>query len=201
MPQGLDRATYFARLGEDVEPGGRRPAPEPLRLVQRFLNTSNHELGPSWDRLGSPDRAAAWLARHGLVEPGRALSDDERMRVVDFRSALRDLVETGALSESADAAARRLEEATKSAYLRVRFRDGRPELEPVATGGDRAIALLAAVVYRETLSGRWPRLKPCGECRWIFYDQSKNGTGEWCSMAVCGNRAKNRSYRRRRTGR
>jgi predicted RNA-binding Zn ribbon-like protein len=33
------------------------------------------------------------------------------------------------------------------------------------------------------------------DCRFVFYDQSKNGTRTWCSMRVCGNRAKVRRFR------
>ena len=45
--------------------------------------------------------------------------------------------------------------------------------------------------------GTWRRLKACREdtCQWAFYDRSKNRSGTWCSMAVCGNRAKARAYR------
>jgi predicted RNA-binding Zn ribbon-like protein len=33
---------------------------------------------------------------------------------------------------------------------------------------------------------------------WAFYDRSKNRSGHWCSMRVCGNRAKARQFRERR---
>jgi predicted RNA-binding Zn ribbon-like protein len=47
--------------------------------------------------------------------------------------------------------------------------------------------------------GTWSRLKAClaDTCQWAFYDQSKNRSAHWCSMAVCGNRAKARAYRNR----
>ena len=47
--------------------------------------------------------------------------------------------------------------------------------------------------------GAWERLKTCanGRCGWAFYDRSKNRSGRWCSMDVCGNRAKTRAYRSR----
>ncbi|TMI77299.1 MAG: hypothetical protein E6H05_00485 [Bacillati bacterium ANGP1] len=31
-------------------------------------------------------------------------------------------------------------------------------------------------------------------CGWLFIDRSKNGTRRWCSMSVCGNRAKARRH-------
>ena len=47
--------------------------------------------------------------------------------------------------------------------------------------------------------GTWSRLRVCAndECRWAFYDRSKNRQGHWCNMAVCGNRLKNRELRAR----
>jgi len=40
------------------------------------------------------------------------------------------------------------------------------------------------------------RLRTCEnpKCRWVFHDGTRNGTRRWCSMAVCGNRAKVRRY-------
>jgi predicted RNA-binding Zn ribbon-like protein len=47
--------------------------------------------------------------------------------------------------------------------------------------------------------GSWQRLKACAdeECRWAFYDHSRNRSGRWCSMATCGNQQKARTYRER----
>ena len=35
------------------------------------------------------------------------------------------------------------------------------------------------------------------DCRWAFYDGSKNRSGRWCDMASCGNRMKARAFRER----
>jgi predicted RNA-binding Zn ribbon-like protein len=47
--------------------------------------------------------------------------------------------------------------------------------------------------------GSWERIKACGnpDCRWAFYDNSKNHSGRWCEMASCGNRMKARAFRER----
>jgi predicted RNA-binding Zn ribbon-like protein len=37
------------------------------------------------------------------------------------------------------------------------------------------------------------------ECLWAFYDRSRNRSRHWCSMGVCGNRAKTRTYRAKRS--
>jgi len=78
--------------------------------------------------------------------------------------------------------------------------DGHAQLAPVATGVDTALGRLLAIVYTAMAEGTWPRLKVCRSetCRWAFYDSSKNRSGAWCTMAVCGSRVKARSYRQRR---
>jgi predicted RNA-binding Zn ribbon-like protein len=66
-----------------------------------------------------------------------------------------------------------------------------------------ALGVVLAITARAMVDGSWSRLKVCpGEdCGWAFYDHSRNQTGRWCSMSVCGGRAKARAhYRRRRAG-
>jgi len=54
-------------------------------------------------------------------------------------------------------------------------------------------------VERAQADGTWDRMKACAAdtCRWAFYDHSRNRSRQWCDMAVCGNRAKARTYRKR----
>ncbi len=56
-----------------------------------------------------------------------------------------------------------------------------------------------AIIARAAADGTWERLKVCpaDDCRWAFYDFSRNHSRTWCSMSSCGNRAKARSYRSR----
>jgi predicted RNA-binding Zn ribbon-like protein len=42
-------------------------------------------------------------------------------------------------------------------------------------------------------SERLHRVKKCGGCGWLFLDNN-NGTRRWCTMRVCGNRAKARRH-------
>lgn len=49
-------------------------------------------------------------------------------------------------------------------------------------------------------SPRCHRVKLCAseeDCGWLFLDTTKSGTRRWCSMEICGNRAKVQRYRRR----
>ncbi len=69
-----------------------------------------------------------------------------------------------------------------------------------AGGIDGALARVMAIVVQAESDGTWARLKVCkdDECQWAFYDHSRNRSGQWCVMAVCGNRNKARTYRKRR---
>ena len=75
-----------------------------------------------------------------------------------------------------------------------------PSLVPRARGVDGALGRVLAVVYGAMRDGSFARLKACRnhDCRWAFYDYSKNRSASWCSMQLCGNRTKTRAYRRRR---
>ncbi len=156
----------------------------PLSLVLDFLNTVDAEEGT--DEL--VDRAAfrAWLRAHGL--PDRADLDAARR----FRDLLRSAVGDPAV--------------TPDQPTGEPVRDGVPV--SVTLGADRRPTLsspdplgqIAAAAVRLVDDGRWDRLKicPADDCRWAFYDRSKNRSRHWCSMGVCGNRAKSRTFRERR---
>jgi predicted RNA-binding Zn ribbon-like protein len=50
------------------------------------------------------------------------------------------------------------------------------------------------------MQGELARVKQCSGpdgCGWLFYDESKNGSRRWCSMAGCGAHAKMRRYNAR----
>jgi len=44
-----------------------------------------------------------------------------------------------------------------------------------------------------------PRIKQCrgNHCGWLFFDNTKNKSRQWCDMSVCGNRAKASALRAR----
>jgi predicted RNA-binding Zn ribbon-like protein len=182
------------RVGEQIEPGGRPKAPGRLALLQRFVNTHNHDFPPEWDRLGSRGKASEWLRKTGLLAPDDPVSEADAARLRELREALRALI------VRPDAAATdtvRLE--SSRAGLRVVIdATGRSALEPVRGGVDGAVATLLAIVHEAQLSGDWARLKGCRQCGYAFYDRSKNRSAAWCDMSICGNRTKNRAYYRRR---
>jgi predicted RNA-binding Zn ribbon-like protein len=76
-------------------------------------------------------------------------------------------------------------------------------LAAAGSGVPAALARILLIAATASTVGAWPRLKACGadDCQWAFYDRSPTRSGCWCSMRVCGSRAKSRAYRRRTAGR
>lgn len=73
--------------------------------------------------------------------------------------------------------------------------DGSAALAPADEGP--LLSRVAAAVAQALVEGTWTRLKACEavDCHWAYYDRSPAGRGRWCSMQVCGARAKMRRYR------
>ena len=195
---GAPNNTFFAS-----EPGGREAAPGSLALVQAFANTVAEEGHFRWEAIGDPDSLRSWLKGRGLLAGGELVWEADVARAKEVRAALRSLLAANNGRGADPAAIRELNLAAERARLTVRFgADGRATLEPDAGGVDGALGRVLAAVHAGMEEGTWGRLKSCANatCGWAFYDRSKNRSGRWCSMEVCGNRTKTRAYRRRRQG-
>jgi predicted RNA-binding Zn ribbon-like protein len=186
------------RVGEQIEPGGRRKAPGRLELLQRFVNTHNHDLPPDWDRLGTPDKARAWLTEKALLAPDDRVSPADAVRLRELREALRALAVANQGAPPDPAALATIRGAAVGLVVTLDAA-GHTSLAPAARGVDGAVAALLGILHEAQLTGRWPRLKGCRQCSYAFFDRSKNRSAAWCAMSICGNRTKNRAYYRRRT--
>jgi predicted RNA-binding Zn ribbon-like protein len=183
------------------------PEPHSLSLVIDFVNTWDAD--DPIDQLATTDGLANWLAEHDLgpaSEPDRdagELSERERRQAVGLREALRALMLSHNGAEAPPEASEELERVAARGQLAVRFGDdGLARIEPRSSGFAGALASLLVPVAEATADGSWQRVKACRapECHWAFYDQSRNRSGVWCDMAVCGNRHKVRAYRSRGAG-
>ena len=179
------------------DPGGRTPAPEPLRAIQAFVNTLDIENGV--EELSTPAALAEVLVRAGLAAEVHATGADLRV-ALELREAVRALllanngveIEAGSLAP--------LERAARAAQLGARCAaDGTAELVAHAPGVDGALGRLVAILLTARADGSLARLKACRRdvCHWVYYDRSRNRGSTWCAMSVCGNRTKTRAYRQR----
>lgn len=182
------------------EPGGRQPAPGRLHIVQDFANAHFAEL-PQSDRDRPQETVAAWMRRHGLLPRGVRLTPDDVARTLALRALVREAIEANHDRRPLPArTVRALKEALTPATLRLTFDARGPVIAPAAAGINAAFGELAAIIHEAHAAGTWQRLKICeaDDCRWAFYDASKNRSGAWCSMSDCGNRAKARAFRSRK---
>jgi predicted RNA-binding Zn ribbon-like protein len=166
-----------------------KPAPMPLLLVQAFVNTLDVDHG---EDLLSTD----WFVAAGLLEPSADAEADELELARAMRESIRRLLESG------DGDLGPLHEVATGRAARLLVGEGGALTLAPPGRGDLTDALfqLLLIIRAAQEDGTWSRLRVCANdaCRWAFYDRSKNRHGHWCSMAVCGNRLKNRELRARR---
>ncbi|GAA5037171.1 CGNR zinc finger domain-containing protein [Streptomyces siamensis] len=161
----------------------RAPAPGGLALVEALVNTV--DLGSGADLLDTADGRAAFGVTERDVAGARELR--ESLRAVCLAHAghppHRAVTPLGELL------------ARAPLYVAVDERDGSAALAPADAGP--LLSRVAAAVGEALTEGTWLRLKACElpECHFAYYDRSPAGRGRWCSMSVCGARAKMRRYR------
>jgi predicted RNA-binding Zn ribbon-like protein len=156
-----------------------------VQLIASFVNSRNVEL--------ATDDLDAWLAERGVRATAAACG-----RAAGVREALRALLLShNGVEADVVSAASVLDEAARRARLELRFNG--PRLVPTATGVDGVLGDVLVAVAAAAADGTWERLKACRaeSCQWAFYDEARNRSRTWCSMEVCGNRAKARTYRAR----
>lgn len=168
-------------------------APSGLALVQELVNTG----AAGNDLFGDIADARAWVET--AVNSYAQAAHRDRLEVsvgaadLDALRALRtDIFRMINGSSGGD--------VPKSVTLGFSVADGGVDLHPRGDGW-RAIA---AAVYLECFIAQrtdtWRRLKTCRNlrCGAAFYDQSKNNSGVWHDVKVCGNAANLRKSRERR---
>jgi predicted RNA-binding Zn ribbon-like protein len=167
--------------------------------VRGFINSARLERGD--DDLDQPDDLRRWLVGHDLLPAAAGVGDGDVLVAVAVREALRELAGANAGRVPSDAACAALDALSEASGLRPHFEPGgMVALAPSAAGVGGALGRLIGIVVAAVGNGEWTRLKTCRNpaCRWAFYDNTRNRSGAWCDMAVCGSRAKSRAYYSRR---
>jgi predicted RNA-binding Zn ribbon-like protein len=187
---------------EPVHASGARGVADPRPLVGEplsldLLNTRWNDDGTRRDLLDSTDGLAVWLRSAGIHD--RAVADEATLdALVETRGILLALVNDDPSPKTADA----LNRVLAHGALRYRLGPDGPERRPETDDPAWLAAWLAAADYLRLLTESPGRIKACAhpDCVLYFHDTTKNGTRRWCSMAVCGNRAKAaRHYERTKT--
>jgi predicted RNA-binding Zn ribbon-like protein len=204
-------------------------APGGLARLQAFVNTLDLEQGTdelgtpaaldAWVRqAGLTEPAAEPLAENlgsaGESDQAGRAGPAELALAVALREALRAVLRSHVTHRTAPAAgaapshdsplnaAAELAEIAASLHARLTAdADGTIRVQPDDSGIRAALARLLVTAAEAATLGTWKRLKVCSadDCQWAFYDRSPTRSGCWCSMQVCGSRAKSRAYRSRQS--
>ncbi len=163
------------------------------------------------DYLTTPERYAAWCVRVGLLTTGEA-------QQIDFGSDADGLMrDIGTFRESLyhvfcsriddmeipTRALRKLDTWLHRAWRELELDVGAPKRLrwlPRALDAQLPLKRLALSALDVLQNDSPERLKRCateGKCGWLFYDETKNNSRQWCSMQSCGAAAKMRRYRAR----
>ena len=186
--------------GSELQPGDREPAPGDLWLVQAFVNSRWDLERDLQDQFTDSEGLANWLAERDLIPGGTPVSDADLRRALDARDGLQALLFANNGAELDTRAVEKLDRALRGSGIFVQLHgDSSPDFVPARRDFEGALAVIGTTAALAQLDGTWQRLKACPgeECGWAFYDHSRNQAGSWCSMSVCGSRAKARDYRRR----
>lgn len=189
------------------------------RLWLDFTNSSDARREPGHDALRTFGALLRWMEASGVVDEGRAYTMRRRaeqqpagaeailQEARRLRSTLLDLAVRGAVSDSVhepacaeinrilgrSAGVRRLERRADGSYA-----------HGFVPAGDAFATLLVPIVESAAASlasGELGRIGNCAahDCERVFIDETRNHGRRWCEMEGCGNRAKARRYRERRT--
>lgn len=173
--------------------------PDPRPLVGEpvsldLLNTRWMLDGARQDLLTDTEGLAVWLRANGLDERFTAAAATLRHTLV-ARDALSGLVDR----PGDPAATARVDAVLGHGRIRATLTAEGPGERPEFTDVTWGPGWTAARDYLDLLRTAPDRIRSCAHdaCILHFFDTSRNGTRRWCSMAVCGNRAKaSRHYAR-----
>ena len=179
-------------------PEDRTPAP--LRVLLDFVNTRNVETDE--DELANIDALRGWLSARGLMEEHEPAGDADLALAREIREELRAALIVNHGSDSAIPAEAPVPAGRAIASIPFTVSldgTGTPALVPAQRGVSGALGRLLQPLPGAVADGSWARAKVCpaGDCLWAFYDLSRNRSRRWCSMEICGNREKSRSFRER----
>lgn len=176
-----------------------------MKLALAVINSEEwYGRGPEGldDRLDVPGWLDSFLVREGVPDVSSPASQDQA-RLRRLRTLLRRMFT--ALADGREPSVPDLEQL--DGFLRrgvlqrrIDASDGcRVVLAPARRDWDWVLSEIAASFCDVLADGERARIKHCEnpECRWAFYDESRNRCRRWCSAAECGNVFKVREFRAR----
>jgi predicted RNA-binding Zn ribbon-like protein len=169
--------------------------------VRRF--THHGVQHPQSDELTGPQELGAWLTQRGILAERAKFSPAMFDEALELRSAVRAYLQCNPDERRKNKdVIRSLDRVLKRFPLVVKTACGHsPTLAPIRSDPLAGLSAIVAELYDGSRNGVLERLKMCAseECRRVFFDRSKPATRRWCMSTLCGNRAKTKAYRERRS--
>lgn len=172
-------------------------------LALDFVNTEMVLKGERVDTLTRDVDVVAWLTRAGLAPP--AARRGLMAKAHTLRAAIREISSATAAGRppQAESLVALNGSLAKPSAAHMLDHSGTSFVRRLRPLGDDAAASLypVAVAALRLFTERDPRsIKRCANphCILLFYDTTKSHTRRWCSMGLCGNRAKVAAFARRR---
>jgi len=172
------------------------------RLCLDFAATVGERWRRSFERLRTPDDLARWLVEAGLLEEPPAVSADDLDVAREVREAIYRTAKLAGSGRPRAGDVDVINGVAASPPLTPRLgQDGRT----VAWGSSQPAAASLSTIARDAIDlvtgPLVARVRECAapDCALLFLDTSRPGRRRWCAMSACGNRAKTKAYRRRRS--
>jgi len=168
------------------------------RLCVDFVNTELVEAGLRKDLLQTDADLMRWAAAVGLLGHSTAAKVGGcagSIQVAELRAAVRSVLERhldGRAPSRASLATINATLATAVSGGRLTFSDGQWSVAPPRADVATILRAVAEDLVALLCSDELERLGRCSnhDCILLFVDRSRTRARRWCSMQVCGNRAK-----------
>jgi predicted RNA-binding Zn ribbon-like protein len=190
-------------------PPAHRPEPPFIAddLALDFINTK-FGVGPSYrECFGSDEDVLHWLLRTGSItgvsgEVPKGRSGTLVKAAIELRESARDLVACRKAERVGNPAVLNRFLALDRSCKELEWRPGKPptlRLQRQLHTVEAALVPVASAIAALLAEGDFRLIRTCesSECTLWFYDRTKAHHRRWCSMALCGNRAKVASFRAR----
>ncbi|KEK23295.1 CGNR zinc finger domain-containing protein [Bacillus gaemokensis] len=170
-------------------------APGKLETIRDFLNTWRipNDTRKQVDELNTIDDVLQFMREHFDEKVSFGTLDKLRR----FRDEIRFAVEEQGT----------LQEWLEKYPFRVCVTESMDSVTYEPIGERNLYTMMLQIILVAIDQKQWGRLKACPDCRWVFYDHSRNGSKRWCGMyaggkegRACGTIAKVKNYRAKRKG-
>ena len=168
-------------------------APGNLETIRNFLNTWEipNETREPKEHLNSEEDIKNFISKNFIdIEFSNKLDD-----VLQFRKDIRMSLETNNVDS--------LTKWLTSYPINISILDI-DNIQYNASKKHDFFSEVLIIIVKSISLGQWKRLKACPDCKWVFYDNSRNGSKRWCGMYAsepkgrsCGTIAKVQRHRRK----